>query len=68
MPAQSEAQRRLFAVAEHSPEKLFSRNKHLASVPKATLHEFSATKKDLPYRVGKESKPRPRRKRKTYGE
>ena len=67
MPAKSEAQRRLFAVALHSPEKLRSENKSLASLSKETLHDFAATSGKLPYREHKE-KSKPRRKRKNYGE
>ena len=44
MPAQSKAQQRLFAIAEHNPEALKSRNKSLADLPDKTLHEFAATK------------------------
>lgn len=44
MPAKSEAQRRLFAVAEHHPEMLYKKNRGLASLPHKTLHEFAATK------------------------
>jgi hypothetical protein len=43
MPAKSEAQRRLFAIAEHAPEKLYSANKALAKLPKQTLHDFAVT-------------------------
>jgi hypothetical protein len=41
MPAKSEAQRRLFAIAEHHPGKLYARNKALASLPHSTLHDFA---------------------------
>ncbi len=45
MPAKSEAQRELFAIAEHHPDKLFKKNKKiLGSMPKEKLHEFAATK------------------------
>jgi hypothetical protein len=44
MPAKSEAQRRLFAVAEHAPGKLYARNRALGSLPHSTLHEFAATR------------------------
>jgi len=44
MPAKSQAQQRLFAVAEHAPGKLYSKNKGLASLPKKTLHDFASTK------------------------
>jgi len=44
MPAVSDKQRRLFAIAEHAPEKLHKENRGLAKLPKKTLHEFAATK------------------------
>jgi hypothetical protein len=42
MPAKTEKQRRLFAMAEHHPGKLYAKNKALASLPKKTLHEFAS--------------------------
>lgn len=48
MPAVSKAQQALFAIAEHSPEKLRT-GKSLKKLPKAKLHEFAATAtKSLP--------------------
>ena len=44
MPAVSESQRRLFAIAEHEPEKLRKKNKGLVGLSKKTLHEFASTK------------------------
>ena len=44
MPAKSEAQRRLFAIAEHDPGALYSQNKGLAKLSKSTLHDFASTK------------------------
>jgi hypothetical protein len=44
MPAATEKQRILFAIAEHHPGKLYNKNKKLAKLPKGTLHEFAATK------------------------
>ena len=44
MPAKSRAQQKLFAIAEHDPSALYAKNKALASLPHATLHEFAATK------------------------
>ena len=41
MPAKSEKQRRLMAIAEHSPGKLYKRNKGVAKMGKKKLHEFS---------------------------
>lgn len=52
MPAQSQAQQRLFAIAEHQPSALYKRNRGLASLPQKTLHEFAATaRRGLPKRV-----------------
>ena len=52
MPAVSQAQRKLFAIAEHHPEELRAKNKSLASLPNKTLHEFSSTPEGgLPYRA-----------------
>ncbi len=49
MPAKSEAQRRLMAIAEHHPEKLHKKNKGVAKMSKQQLHDFAATKeKGLP--------------------
>lgn len=45
MPAVSEPQRRLFAIAEHAPGKLFKANKDLSKLPKKTLHDFASTTK-----------------------
>jgi len=44
MPAVSEPQRRLFALAEHHPSELYKANKGLAKLPHKTLHDFAATK------------------------
>lgn len=44
MPAKSPEQRDLFAIAEHNPSKLYSRNRGLADLPKQTLHDFASTK------------------------
>ena len=41
MPAVSEKQRELFAIAEHMPDKLHSENKGLAKLPKSKLREFA---------------------------
>ena len=49
MPAKSQAQQNLFAIAENAPGKLHSANKGLAKMSKSKLHEFAATKtKNLP--------------------
>lgn len=49
MPAQSKAQRQLFAIAEHHPEELYARNKGLKKMSHKQLHEFASTsEKHLP--------------------
>lgn len=45
MPAVSEPQRELFAIAEHHPEKLHAKNRRLADLPHKTLHDFASTTK-----------------------
>jgi hypothetical protein len=44
MPASSEAQRELFAIAEHHPEKLHKENKGLLKLSHKQLHDFASTK------------------------
>lgn len=57
MPAKSKAQRIAVAIAEHSPGKLFARNKGLLSMDKEDMHDFAATpEKGLPQHVGKKKK------------
>jgi len=54
MPARSQSQQRLFAIAEHAPGKLYSKNKGLAGLSHQTLHDFAATpRKGLPEKKGK---------------
>jgi hypothetical protein len=43
MPSTSVAQRRLFGLAEHHPEKLHKANRSLANLPRQTLHDFATT-------------------------
>jgi hypothetical protein len=43
MPAYSEKQREMFAIAEHHPEKLNKENKDVAKLPHSTLHEFASS-------------------------
>ncbi len=45
MPAQSQAQQRLFAVAEHAPEKLHAKNRGLLKLSHSQLHDFAATRR-----------------------
>ncbi len=54
MPATSIAQRRLFAIAEHSPSKLKNK-KILGSMDKEDMHDFAATpEKGLPEHSAKD--------------
>lgn len=49
MPAESKKQRKMMAIAEHSPEKLYKRNRGVAKMGKKKLHEFTSVKeKNLP--------------------
>ena len=51
MPAVSDAQRRLMAIAEHSPDKLYPRNRGLLSMSHEQLHDFASTReRGLPKR------------------
>lgn len=48
-PAKSKAQRRAMSIAEHTPEKLYKRNKSLKEMTKSQLHDYTTTKeKGLP--------------------
>jgi Protein of unknwon function (DUF3008) len=54
MPAKSKAQQEAMAIAEHSPDKLYSKNKSLLNMSGSQLHDFAATpRKGLPQKVGK---------------
>ena len=44
MPAQSESQRRLMALAEHHPEKVHKENRAVLKMSHKQLHEFASTK------------------------
>jgi Protein of unknwon function (DUF3008) len=57
MPAKSQAQQRAMAIAEHSPEKLYSKNKSLLSMSHKQLHDFASTpRKGLPMKAAKKKK------------
>jgi hypothetical protein len=43
MPAKSKKQRRLMAIAEHHPEKLYIRNKDVLKMSKEQLSHYSTT-------------------------
>jgi hypothetical protein len=52
MPAESKAQQAAMAIAEHSPSKLYSKNRGLLKMSKPKLSEFASTKTaGLPRRV-----------------
>jgi hypothetical protein len=49
IPSVSKSQRRAMAIAEHDPDKLYSRNKGLLAMTHKQLHEFADTKeRNLP--------------------
>ena len=43
MPALSQAQRRLMAIAEHHPSHVYGRNRGVLGMSHAQLHDFAAT-------------------------
>ena len=43
MPAKSKAQRRMMAIAEHHPEKLYARNRGVLEMSKGQLSHFATT-------------------------
>ena len=56
-PARSKAQAVAARIAEHTPEKLYARNKGLAEMKPSSLHHFAATKaKGLPKHVNRYGK------------
>lgn len=44
MPAVSEKQRQLMAIAEHHPEKVRKENRGVLKMSQQQLHEFASTK------------------------
>jgi hypothetical protein len=44
MPAVSDKQRKMMAIAEHHPSKLYKKNKAVLSMSKKQLHDYAATK------------------------
>jgi len=60
MPAKSKKQRRLMAIAEHAPSKLYKRNKKVTKMTKAQLHDFAKTKES---RLPTKKKPKSKRGR-----
>lgn len=54
MPAVSEKQRKLMAIAEHHPEQVYSRNRDVLRMNKDQLHDFASTdEKKIPLRKRK---------------
>lgn len=54
MPAVSQAQQRMMAIAEHDPSKLYARNRGVLKMSMSQLRDFAATgRKKLPKKVRK---------------
>ena len=54
MPAKSQAQQNLMAVALHEPSKLYSKNKGVLKMGKKSLSDFARTpSRGLPRKIGK---------------
>ena len=71
MPAKSKKQRRMMAIAEHHPEKLYKRNVGALKMTKEQLSDFASTKeKGLPAKRRKSYMEKEREKvaRKRRGE
>ena len=47
MPSKSKAQRKLMAIAEHAPEKLYKRNRGVLKMSKKQLSEYAKTKEKV---------------------
>ena len=58
MPSVSEKQREAMAIAEHHPDKLYSKNKGLLKMSHKQLHEFAATKGLSKHKSKHKSKPK----------
>lgn len=57
MPATSQAQQRLMAIAEHNPSAVYAHNRGVLKMSAKSLHDFAATgRKGLPKKVKKRSK------------
>jgi len=52
MPAESQSQQRLMAIAEHNPSKVYARNRGVLKMSLSSLRDFAATaRKGLPKKV-----------------
>ena len=52
MPAKSEEQRRLTAMAEHAPEMIYAKNRGVLKMSHQQLHDFASTK-GLPHKYAR---------------
>lgn len=53
MPATSQSQQRLMALAEHDPAKVSAKNRGVLSMSRSQLHDFAATPRTaLPKKSG----------------
>lgn len=55
MPATSEKQREMMAIAEHHPDKLYAKNRGVLKMSHRQLHDFAATR-GLSRAIGKRKK------------
>lgn len=46
MPAESQAQQKAMAIAEHDPQKLYKKNRGLLRMTHEQLHDFASTKRE----------------------
>lgn len=51
MPAKSEAQRELMAIAKYHPGKVYKRNRAVLKMSKKQLGDFARTKEPLPKKL-----------------
>jgi len=56
MPAKSEKQRRLMAIAEHNPEMLHKKNRGVLKMSKKQLSEYASTKENKMKKAPKNKK------------
>jgi len=57
MPAVSQSQQRLMAIAEHNPSEVYPQNRGVLKMSMKSLHDFAATgRKGLPKKVKKPKK------------
>lgn len=57
MPAESQKQQMVMAIAEHHPEELHAENKGMLDMTHKQLHDFASTShKHIPYSVAHEAR------------